>query len=72
MIKKIEISPGSILPVQRKLWQLSEEKLIKCEAAISVMKNANNRIQYEKGWTNFVDSIQEFWVRLNIEGKASF
>ncbi len=68
----IEISLGSILPVQRTLWQLSEEKLIECEAAISVMKNADNRIQYEKAWTNFVDSIQQFWVRFNIEGEDSF
>ncbi|MEI7813637.1 MAG: hypothetical protein WCJ13_02450 [Coriobacteriia bacterium] len=70
--KKIELEDGAILPVRRGLWVAAVEKLHEAEAGIHQMVEAQDRIQYEAGWTRFVDSLEEFWTRFFDEGKSGF
>lgn len=59
--KRIQSVNGAIAPTSRSLWFSALEKLYEAEAAIVQMRNAQDRIAYEVGWTRFVD-----------EGKAAF
>lgn len=70
--KRIELEKGGILPVTRGLWSSAAEKLREAEGAVVAMRGATNRIDYEAGWTCFVDSIGEFWTRFFDEGKVTF
>lgn len=70
--KKIQLVPGAIASVPRSLWFAALEKLHEAEQAIAQMRNAHDRIEYEAGWTRFVDSLEEFWNRFFDEGKTSF
>jgi len=36
------------------------------------MRSAQDRLDYEAGWTQFVDSLEEFWTRFYDEGKKTF
>jgi hypothetical protein len=70
--KRIQAVKGAIAPTSRPIWFSALEKLHEAEAAIVQMRNAQDRIAYEAGWTRFVDSLEEFWVRFFDEGKAAF
>lgn len=70
--KKIQLVEGAIVPVIRSLWSAALEKLDESEQAIEQMRSARDRIEYEAGWTRFVDSIEEFWNRFFDEGKTKF
>ena len=70
--KKIELEHWGIQPISRGRWFAAAEKLYEAEAAIGDMRGAANRIEYEAGWTRFVDSIEEFWTRFFDEGKTEF
>jgi hypothetical protein len=69
---KIELEEDAIAPVARGLWQAALEKLAESRAGIEQMRGAGNRIEYEAGWTRFVDSLEEFWTRFFDEGKCRF
>lgn len=69
---KIELKQGAIAPATRPLWHAAAEKLSEAAGAIALMETAPDRIQYEAGWTGFVDSIQEFWTRFVAEGTDKF
>lgn len=70
--KPIYTKNRAINPVARTLWSAALEKLEEADLAIQQMENATDRIQYEAGWTRFVDSIEEFWTRFFDEGKSNF
>jgi hypothetical protein len=70
--KQIQFVPGAIAPTSRSLWFTAFEKLHEAERAIDQMRNAPDRIEFEAGWTRFVDSLEEFWNRFFDEGKTSF
>jgi len=70
--KPIIIEEGGILPVRRGLWDTAAEKLHEAKEAICRMKVAKDRSSYEACWTNFVDSLEEFWTRFYGEGKTTF
>lgn len=67
--RRIEIEKGGIKPLKRGRWFSAFEKLHEADHAIAVMRSAVDRIEYEGGWTQFVDSIEELWARLFDEGK---
>lgn len=69
---KVQIKPGAIAPVTRGLWHAAAEKLDEAARGISEMEAATDRIQFEAGWTRFIDSLQEFWTRFFDEGKTNF
>jgi hypothetical protein len=66
--RKIEIEKNAIRPLHYGIWDRAQEKLIESEQAIQIMTQAKERRDYEKGWSQFVDSIQEFWIRFKHEG----
>lgn len=70
--KQIQLVPGAIAPTSRSLWFAAFEKLHEAEMAVEQMRSATNRIEYEAGWTRFVDSLEEFWNRFFDEGKTKF
>ncbi|MDO8847293.1 MAG: hypothetical protein Q7W51_02745 [Coriobacteriia bacterium] len=70
--QKIEMEPGGISPVQRDLWVAAVEKLDEATAAVEQMGAAQDRIEFEAGWTRLVDSLEEFWARFFDEGKSRF
>ncbi len=70
--KNIELTKGAILPLKRGLFGAAMEKLLEAAAGIKQIQGAEDRIAYEAGWTRFVDSIEEFWVRFFDEGKERF
>mgnify|MGYP003606917359 CR=1 FL=1 len=72
MRKYITDDEDSIRPIHRPLWHAAEEKLYEAKAAIDKMAVAKDRIQYEAGWTQFIDSLEEFWVRFYAEGNDLF
>jgi len=69
---EVELERGAIVPVMRGLWHAAEEKLLEAQTGIEQMQAAKNRIEYEAGWTRFVDSLEEFWNRFFDEGKSKF
>ena len=69
---KVELATGAIASVGRGLWHAAGEKLQEASAGIRQMEDAKDRIQYENGWTRFVDSLEEFWTRFIDEGKNTF
>jgi hypothetical protein len=70
--KQIQNVQGAIAPVSRSLWFAAFEKLSEADQAIAQMRSARDRIEYEAGWTRFVDSLEEFWSRFFDEGKTKF
>jgi hypothetical protein len=70
--RKIEVAFGSLAPVSRNLWSAAVEKLHEAEFGLSQMNNAQDRIEFEQGWTRVVDSLEEFWTRFFDEGKNRF
>jgi len=70
--KQIQNIQGAIAPVSRSLWHAAFEKLSEADQAIAQMRSAQDRIEYEAGWTRFVDSLEEFWSRFFDEGKTKF
>ena len=70
--KRIETVKGAIAPISRTLWFGASEKMHEAADALAQMRNAQDRINYEAGWTRFVDSLEEFWTRFYDEGKATF
>lgn len=70
--RRIELEKGAIRPLNRAQWDRAKEKLHEAEHGLNEMKNASTRQEYEAGWTRFVDSLEEFWVRLLKEGKEAF
>jgi hypothetical protein len=70
--KKIELELGAILPVTRGLWVAAAEKLQEADQAVIQMREAQDRMAYEAGWTHLVDCVEQFWVRFFDEGKAQF
>jgi len=71
-LKPIKPAPGALIPTARELWGASREKLTEASFSINMMEKATDRVQYEQAWSNFVDAIQEFWVRFFDEGKKKF
>lgn len=69
---KVELLAGAIVPLERGLWHAAWEKLQEAATGIEQMENANNRIEYENGWTRMVDSLEEFWARFFDEGRGTF
>jgi hypothetical protein len=69
---KVELQSGAITPVTRGLWHSASEKLHEAALGITQMESATDRIEYESGWTHFVDSLEEFWSRFFDEGKTKF
>jgi hypothetical protein len=72
MVKKrgrVEVSPGSILPTNRKPWERAEEKLNEASGALARMRIAGNRATYERAWEDFVDALQEAWVSIIRDGE---
>ena len=72
MRRKIEIAPGTLAPTARSLWSAAIEKLLEAEYGLSQMVKANDRIEFEQGWTRSVDSLEQFWTRFVDEGKQRF
>ena len=70
--RRIEMHRGAIAPTSHGLWGLALEKLDEAQSAIDRMSGATDRIQYEKGWAQFLDSLEEFWTRFYNEGKSKF
>jgi hypothetical protein len=70
--KHIQTAKGAIAHVSRPLWFAATEKLHEADGAITQMRNAHDRINYEAGWMQFVDSLEEFWARFFDEGKTAF
>ncbi|MCV2367023.1 hypothetical protein [Roseateles oligotrophus] len=70
--KQIQFLAGAIAPAPRSLWSSAQEKLHEAGVAIEQMQQAHDRIQFEAGWSRFVDSIEEFWARFFDEGKSTF
>jgi len=69
---KIEDKPGSLVPVNRGLWNYAFEKLVEAKAGIQQMDSASDRVAFEAGWIRFVDSLEEFWTSFFDEGKEKF
>jgi hypothetical protein len=69
---RVELTPGAITPVSRGLWHAAGEKFAEAKKGVEQMRQAKDRIEYEAGWTRFVDSLEEFWARFFDEGKATF
>jgi hypothetical protein len=70
--KKIAFGVGSIAPIQRRRWDSASEKLQEATAGLVRMDQAGDRVEFEQGWTQSVDSIEEFWSRFYHEGDALF
>ncbi|NTU49848.1 MAG: hypothetical protein HGA87_02980, partial [Desulfobulbaceae bacterium] len=70
--KFIQSEKGAIAPTIRNLWDAAREKLEEADAALAEMQKAHDRVSYEAAWSQFVDSIEEFWCRLFDEGKSTF
>lgn len=68
----IKPEKGAIVPTTRNLWDAAREKLREAETALATMQAAGDRVSYEAAWSQFVDSIEEFWSRFFDEGKAAF
>jgi hypothetical protein len=68
----VEIQLGAIAHVERGLWHAATEKLDEAVDGVRQMEGAENRIEYEAGWTRLVDSLEEFWARLYDEGSSTF
>jgi hypothetical protein len=66
---KVELEKNAIKPIHYAIWDRAQEKLTESEQAVQIMTAAQERREYERGWSQFVDSIQEFWVRFKQEGK---
>lgn len=66
--RPMDIKKGAIRPVKRLTWAEACEKLDEAQVGITQMRNAEDRAQYENGWTRFVDSLEEFWTRFYAEG----
>jgi hypothetical protein len=69
--QRIQIVKGAITPVTRTLWSAATEKLQEAEDGIVQMRNAQDRITYEAGWTKLIDSLEVFWSRFFDEGKET-
>lgn len=63
---------GAITPIIRNLWDAAGEKLREAETALAKMQSAHDRVSYEAAWSQFVDSIEEFWCGFFDEGKTTF
>ena len=63
---------GAIAPIIRNLWDVAGEKLLEAETALAKMQSAHDRVSYEAAWSQFLDSIEEFWCRFFDEGKTTF
>ncbi|RJG13561.1 hypothetical protein D3879_10085 [Pseudomonas cavernicola] len=70
--KFIQPEKGAIAPTIRDLWDAAREKLGEAETALAEMNAARDRVSYEAAWSQFVDSIEEFWCRFFDEGKTAF
>lgn len=70
--KFIQLEKGAIAPTTRDIWDAAREKLGEAEAALAGMQNARDRVSFEAAWSQFVDSIEEFWCRFFDEGKTAF
>lgn len=70
--RSVQLEKDAITPTARKLWDAAREKLDEANKAIEKMEKARDRIDYEAAWSNFVDSIEEFWNRFYDEGKTTF
>ncbi len=69
---KVELERDAIAPVMRSIWHAACEKLQEAQVGVEQMQSAKNRIEYEAGWTRFVDSLEEFWTRFFDEGRNKF
>lgn len=65
---KIVFAKGSIAPKCRHLWDSASEKLQEATSGLVRMNQASDRVEFEQGWTQSVDSIEEFWTRFEHEG----
>ena len=70
--KPVELERGAIHPQSHGLWGRAKEKLLEAQHGLDQMHQAKTRVGYEAGWTRFVDSLEEFWVRFYQEGQKSF
>ncbi len=70
--KFIQPVKGAIAPIIRNLWDVAGEKLSEAETALAKMQSARDRVSYEAAWSQFVDSIEEFWCRFFDEAKTTF
>lgn len=70
--KFIQPENGAIAPTTRKLWDAAREKLDEADTALAEMQRAHDRVTYEAAWSQFVDSVEEFWCRFFEEGKTTF
>ncbi len=70
--KFIQPERGAIAPTSRNLWDAAREKLEEADTALAEMERAHDRVSYEAAWSQFVDSIEEFWSRFFDEGKNTF
>lgn len=70
--KHIQLENGAILPKTRNLWESAILKLQEADSAISDMTLARDRVDFEEGWSRYVDSIEQFWTRFYDEGKDKF
>jgi hypothetical protein len=69
--KRIQLVKGAIAPVSRTLWSAASEKLQEAENGITQMRNAQDRISYEAGWTKLIDALVVFWSRFFDEGEET-
>lgn len=69
---KVELSKNSLIPNKRGLWYTAFEKLDEANIGRIQMEKASDRIEYENGWTRFVESTEEAWTSFYDEGKNKF
>jgi hypothetical protein len=70
--KFIQPEKGAIAPTRRNLWDAAREKLDEADTALAEMQRAHDRVAYEVAWSQFADSVEEFWCRFFDEGKTTF
>lgn len=61
--------PYGIRPFTPHLWDSSQEKLREAKMGLLLMRNADNRLDYESGWQAAVLALNLVWHRFYEEGR---
>ena len=69
---KITLASGSIAPIIGDIWAQAGLRLSEAQQGLVDMRDASNQLEYQFGWTKFVDSVEAFWTNLYSVGKNNF
>ena len=72
IVGQVSLAASSIAPVKSNIWLSADLRLYEAQQGLIQMRGARNQIDYLRGWTRFVDSIEVFWTNLFATGKSKF